>query len=87
MIKFWEIKYAIKCWWLRRKARKAIPLGSIYEDCSGHPMVAIRHDFDGDLTGVSMFTGRVGCCSYWHCGPVPLTYKQAMEMVRQNSKV
>lgn len=44
-----------------------VRVGDFYEDCRYHPMLCVWRDGD-DLTGVSLVTGKIGCCSASHCG-------------------
>lgn len=58
-------------------AEHKIRKGDFYEDCGYRPMVCIENDH-GDLTGVSLRSGQIGCCSMFHCGVVKLTKAEAL---------
>ena len=75
---FWiagKIGYRVRVW----KAEREIRPGDIYEDCRYHPMVCISN-IEDNLTGVSMVTGAIGCCSQSSCGVIKFkNYSEAQK--------
>lgn len=69
----WQIEQR---WVMSRLNPKSIRPGDLYENCNYHPMLCLKNDY-GDLTGISLVTGSVGCCSMFGCGPFKMSVEEA----------
>lgn len=70
-----NVRWRIRNWKYERDIRP----GDFYEDCRYHPMICHINE-GGDLTGVSMITGEVGCCAMDSCGVVKFSgWREAQE--------
>lgn len=64
--------------YIRELEQKLVP-GAFYEDCRFYPMVCIGiNKRTGSLMGISLVDGKVGHCSYRHCGVRILTPTEAL---------
>ena len=58
---------------------RSLEPGAFYEDCRYHPMVCVGFNKRTDmLMGISLIDGKLGQCSYKHCGVRLLTPAEAM---------
>jgi len=54
--------------------------GDFYEDCASQPMLCTAADYSNDqITGISLLSGLVDCCSIENCGVRKLEADEAIE--------
>lgn len=75
----WQVEQR---WCMSRLNSKSIRPGDIYENCNYHPMACVENNY-GELTGVSLIDGRVGCCSMFHCGPFKMSLDDGIKIARE----
>lgn len=62
--------------------RKRIRVGDIFESCDYHPLrCTYVNYYADDIRGVSLISGKEGCCSIWHCGVYRLTNERAQQLI------
>jgi hypothetical protein len=54
--------------------------GDFYEDCASQPVLCTEADYsNGQITGISLLSGLVDCCSIENCGVRKLEADEAIE--------
>jgi hypothetical protein len=54
--------------------------GDFYEDCASQPVLCVEVDYsNGQITGISLLSGLVDCCSIESCGVRKLEADEAIE--------
>jgi hypothetical protein len=54
--------------------------GDFYEDCASQPVLCAEVDYsNGQISGISLLSGLVDCCSIENCGVRKLEADEAIE--------